>query len=223
MKRLIQLGLTAATMALMATSANAAVTLDGSLPGYHVAPLGAGNTTVIGFGLGPLPAGYSFGSDPTPYIYQTADGLHPGIAAVPFGDDSGHYMAIQSTQSETLNTPLLRSMSLFIGSLDPSNQITFNGIGGFTQSFLGSDLFTPALGDQSNDANNRRFYFSFDPSDKVDQIVFSSGVNSFEFDTLAASAVPEPATWAMMLLGFGGIGLLLRAGKRQGTGVRATA
>ena len=222
MKRLIQLGLTAATVALMATSANAAVTLDGSLPGYHVAPFGAGESLVVGFGA-PNAPGYTFAADPTPYIYLTADGLHPGIAAVPFGDDSGHYMAIQSTQSETLNTPVLRSLSLFIGSLDPSNKITFNGIGGFTQSFLGSDLFTPALGDQSNDANNRRFYFSFDPSNKVDQIVFSSGVNSFEFDTLAASAVPEPATWAMMLLGFGGIGFLLRAGKRQGMGVRATA
>jgi len=222
MKRLIQLGLTAATLALMATSANAAVTLDGSQAGYSTAPFGAGESLVVGFGS-PNAPGYTFASDPTPYIYLTADGLHPGIAAPPFGDNSGHYMAIQSTQSETLNTPLLKSLSLFIGSLDPSNKITFNGSGGFTQSFLGSDLFTPAVGNQSSDENNRRFYFSFDPSNKVDQIVFTSGVNSFEFDTIAASAVPEPATWAMMLLGFGGIGFMLRAGKRRDMGVRATA
>jgi hypothetical protein len=28
--------------------------------------------------------------------------------------------------------------------------------------------------------------------------------------------VPEPGTWALMLLGFGGIGLALRRGRRRG-------
>jgi hypothetical protein len=32
--------------------------------------------------------------------------------------------------------------------------------------------------------------------------------------TLASGAVPEPATWAMMLLGFGGIGMALRRRRR---------
>jgi hypothetical protein len=222
MKRLIQFGLTAATLALMATSANAAVTLDGSQAGYSTAPFGAGQSLVVGFGGANAP-GYTFATDPTPYIFLTADGVHDGIAAPPFGDTTAHYMAIQTGQSETLNTPVLRSLSLFIGSLDTFNEITFNGTGGFTQSFMGSQLFTPALGDQTGDQNNRRFYFSFDPSNKVDQIVFASSGQSFEFDTIAASAVPEPATWAMMLLGFGGIGFLLRASKRQDMGARATA
>lgn len=31
-----------------------------------------------------------------------------------------------------------------------------------------------------------------------------------------SSAVPEPATWAMMLLGFGGIGMAMRRGRKEG-------
>ncbi|HEX5380442.1 MAG TPA: PEPxxWA-CTERM sorting domain-containing protein [Phenylobacterium sp.] len=33
-------------------------------------------------------------------------------------------------------------------------------------------------------------------------------------DKISLSAVPEPATWAMMILGFGAIGLTLRGGRR---------
>ena len=39
----------------------------------------------------------------------------------------------------------------------------------------------------------------------------SGGVSSSSTQpTTPVSAVPEPATWAMMLIGFGGIGLALR-------------
>jgi hypothetical protein len=45
----------------------------------------------------------------------------------------------------------------------------------------------------------------------VTQVVFSSSGNSFELDNIAvASAVPEPATWAMMIVGFGVAGGALR-------------
>ena len=57
MKRLFKLGLTAATLALMATSANAAVTLDGSTP--YDAALASGQTSVVNFDT-PNAAGYTF-------------------------------------------------------------------------------------------------------------------------------------------------------------------
>ena len=40
------------------------------------------------------------------------------------------------------------------------------------------------------------------------------------FDITAVSAVPEPATWAMLLLGFGGIGVMLR-GRRKALALAA--
>ncbi len=221
MKRLIKLGLTAATLALMATSANAAVTLDGSTA--YDAALAPGQTSVVNFD-NPNAAGYTFAGSIAGLVYNGADGLHVNVAAPPFGDTS-LYMALQTNQVATLNTPLLKSLSLYIGSLDPTNSITFKGTGGFSQTFLGSSLFDPATGNQSNGDNNRRFYFSFNPADKVNQVVFTSGENSFEFDNIGAfaSGVPEPATWAMMLLGFGGIGFMLRNGKRRELSLKATA
>jgi hypothetical protein len=42
----------------------------------------------------------------------------------------------------------------------------------------------------------------------------TSGGKNFLISTLSLSAVPEPSTWAMMLFGFGGIGLAMRRRKR---------
>lgn len=224
MKRLFKLGLTAAALALMATSANAAVMLDGS--SAYDAALASGQTNVVNFDA-PNASGYTFEESLAGLIYLGSDGLHQDIAAPPATGpmtvDQTKYMALQKGYVATLDTPFLKSLSIFIGSLDPSNSITFNGMNGFTQTFLGSDLFNPATGNQTNSDNNRRFYFSFDPNDKVNQIVFTSGVNSLEFDNIGAlaSGVPEPATWAMMLLGFGGIGFMLRSGKRRELGLKA--
>ena len=41
-------------------------------------------------------------------------------------------------------------------------------------------------------------------------MVLRSSSNSFESDNFAVAAVPEPATWAMMIMGFGTIGALMR-------------
>ncbi|WP_394760717.1 PEPxxWA-CTERM sorting domain-containing protein [Phenylobacterium sp.] len=48
----------------------------------------------------------------------------------------------------------------------------------------------------------------------LDNVVLTSGL---------AGAVPEPATWALMLVGFGGLGAVLRRAKRNPSGVTAAA
>jgi hypothetical protein len=46
----------------------------------------------------------------------------------------------------------------------------------------------------------------------VSSIGFTSGQNAFEFDSLAGSlgGVPEPASWALMIAGFGAAAAMLR-------------
>ncbi len=49
----------------------------------------------------------------------------------------------------------------------------------------------------------------------VDNVTFAttSGSTTYNFEP-SAGAVPEPATWAMMLIGFGGIGFTMRHGRK---------
>jgi hypothetical protein len=71
----------------------------------------------------------------------------------------------------------------------------------------------PADGNQAVASTNGRVYFNFG-GQKVYDVLFTSSGNSFEFDNIAAS-VPEPSTWAMMLVGFGGLGAAMRSSRRK--------
>ena len=56
---------------------------------------------------------------------------------------------------------------------------------------------------------NRYVNFDFTGGLSFDQIVFGASFRTFEFDNVAlAGAVPELSSWAMMLIGFGGLGLI---------------
>ena len=55
----------------------------------------------------------------------------------------------------------------------------------------------------------------------IDNVTYAttSGSTTYNFETAATGAVPEPATWAMMLVGFGAMGASLRS-RRQRASVR---
>jgi PEP-CTERM motif len=50
--------------------------------------------------------------------------------------------------------------------------------------------------------------------------IFETGPCGFGVGTLAVSAVPEPSTWAMMLLGFAGVGFMAYRRKQNGPSLR---
>ena len=202
---------TAAVLVAGASAAQAGVIFNPIVNSvaFDAAPA-PGETMVMDFD-NPLAAGYSM-TWSNAGIYQGS--LVPGIAAPPLGD-STKYLSVYTGGIATLNAPgTLNSLSVYLGSIDSYNTITFNGKNGFSQSFSGSQLYAPANGDQFDASTNRRLYFTFDPADFVDQVVFSSSGNSFEFDNIAANDpptnVPEPVTLSLFVAGLGGAAGLRR-------------
>jgi hypothetical protein len=64
-------------------------------------------------------------------------------------------------------------------------------------------------------------FFNFDSTTKFDRVdIVQNGGGGFELDNITIGnigAVPEPASWALMILGFGTIGALLRSSRRKST------
>ena len=124
-------------------------------------------------------------------------------------NDQTHYLTVPGGKTATFtSTRLMSNFSLYMGSPDTYNSIRFIGAG-FDETINGTQMFQ---GDTSQAWSwGKRVNFDFGGY-KVTQVVLTSGANSFEVDNAAASfaAVPEPATWAFMIMGFGAAGAVLR-------------
>ena len=155
-------------------------------------------------------AGYDLTLNGPAGIYNGADGLVSGVAAPPPGTTS-KYLSVLGGGSAVLTTPEISALSIYMGSPDDFNKIRFNFAGGGFEELTGAALSAGAFGgDQSV---GRRMTYSFN-GQKVTSVEFSSSGNSFEFDNIS-TAVPEPATWAMMITGFGLAGSAIRRRRQQ--------
>ena len=159
----------------------------------------------------------------------TEKGSVAGQYAAPWGMGASTttgttYMAVQNggTEQATWATPQT-SLSIYWGSIDAMNvdgilnQVSIT-IDGYT--LTGSDLVTLGAlgtGNQSLPTNNQWVTITgLSPFTTVD--FHDAGKNAFEFSL--GSAVPEPSTWAMMAIGFAGLGY---AAFRRNSKVRALA
>jgi len=154
-----------------------------------------------------------------------------GVAAAPKGDDS-QYLAVGAggkavfdLRSYTSGENELGSVSAYLGSLDRYNFVQLLGLNTDGSINFDNPLLSLSGADlvRLNDGRrNGRLTFGFGDSAGIGAIVFGSTGVAFEFDSLAisqmrvsgsrltAASVPEPASWAMMLGGFGIVGTAMR-------------
>jgi len=143
--------------------------------------------------------------------------------ALPGAGDGSRYLSVLANGSASINLGAVSAFSLDFGSLDQYNTLTLTFDDGTTQAFTGDVLngAFPADGNTTSPTTNGRLQFLADAGQTITSINFASSQNSFEIDDLAVSAVPEPATWAMMIGGFGLVGGAMRRRRSVGTSVTA--
>jgi hypothetical protein len=137
-------------------------------------------------------------------------GVLVGGAANPV--DPTDYASVQGGGFGTfsmLNGLVLSSFSFYMGSPDEYNRVTFHLQDGSSQVFQGNDIWGGTPNGTGDRTQGFRVYYDFDGA-LVSSIDFESSQDAFEFDGLAGTAVPEPGAWALMILGFGAAGAMLR-------------
>lgn len=195
----------AAALAATAMPANA-VTVTSAFGAPD--PGAPGQTLLVDFENDTLPTGYSLFGD---FSYATGSTTN---AAAPAGDTS-RYVYVSSAipnGSATLSTPSLSNISIYWGSIDSFNSVDVLLSNGSTFTWAGNEL-PPANGNQSAAATNRRVFFTADAGEAITGLQFNSSGVAFELDDVygtAAGTVPEPQSWALLIAGFGMVGLAAR-------------
>lgn len=220
--RLLKHALLAASLAGFSSAAHAAVTFN-SVDFSYAAPAGA--SAVIDFENDrTLPTGFQL-TGGTVRNLDDGQGAQPATALNTKA--TSYYLAANPGNTATITSLTgYREVSLYWGSIDKYNTLTLlDKNGGVIESYTGDEIFMPADGNQFGAATNRRVTFQTSGSTSaIYGLRFESTSPAFETDNIAFSAaVPEPAAWAMMLMGFGLVGGALRRSSKQSKGVRAFA
>lgn len=174
-------------------------------------PLPAGQVMIDDFDNA-IAGGFTFTQTANAFVRSGALGLQDGVSAPPPGDTTNYETVLANGLATLTSSNYLTSFSFYLGSPDTYNTVTFYGVGGYQQTLSGAAILGAAVNADGNQGVGRRVSYDFG-AERVTKVEFASSGNSFEFDSLAGTiqaAVPEPSTWAMMILGFGGIGALIR-------------
>ena len=148
-----------------------------------------------------------------------------GVAAQPYGS-TGNYWTVGPTDGspgvfDLSSYIYINTISFIWGSVDDYNTIEFLDAGGnVLASFGGLDVNNPANGNQTNPNTNPLVTFTFTGTDgyNVATARLTSTSNAFETDNWTiVGGVPEPSTWALLILGFGAIGFSMRRRKTTTT------
>ena len=180
------------------SGAQAAVFIDGPSMGiatgqnFNSQPLGPINSS---FSIGD----WTFTAGANSQINISSD----STGAQPY-QTTGNYLSVLGSGSTSVTFSARDSFSFFWGSIDDYNTITLSD----GTSYTGTQIASMFTGGQSNGCQlqtNCNRYVTFTGT-SLTGFTMASSSNSFEITNI--SAVPEASTWAMMLLGFLGVGFL---------------
>lgn len=207
MKRLLLAATAGAAAALAATPASASVQFSGFT---------AGCFTVVAVPCAPAP-GAGVGG-----LTYTSGGFNQGTndidnsLGIGGNTDNFGFFTLSSTtfdyNSSLFN--LLITFTLPAGTSPNPTTLTANLVGAVTSGVNGGITvnFANNLGNPLTfNSSAGTFFLTVD-----DTSVSSNSTNAYISGRIVMAAVPEPATWALMLLGFGGIGMAMRR-RRQPT------
>lgn len=196
-------------------SAAQAVTVTGTFGAPDPGPA-PGQSIVVSFD-GPNAAGYSWTGGLSTRCSSFSGAAMPAVGPGGTASCFGYVSSAINPNSATLSTPDLASISFYWGSIDTYNFVDVLGAGGATIFSIAGGALPPSNGNQGQPATNRRVNFVADAGEVITGLRLRSTAVAFEFDSFAAEAidptggvVPEPASWAMLLAGFGLVGTAAR-------------
>ncbi|GGB37145.1 hypothetical protein GCM10011380_28190 [Sphingomonas metalli] len=166
-------------------------------------------------------AGFTFNGSSGTFGVRT--GSSQGQWQQPTPGDASSYASVQNNSTLKIFTSNAASrgydlISLYLGSVDDYNSISvLNTAGVAIATYTGQQLLNFAVpAGTANGTTSYRITFTRSAGDVAfgGLSVTSNRDNAAEFDNLVF-AVPEPSTWALMLAGFGMVGMAMRARRRR--------
>ncbi|WP_372915826.1 PEPxxWA-CTERM sorting domain-containing protein [Sandarakinorhabdus sp.] len=139
----------------------------------------------------------------------------------------GYVSSANADPFATLLTPALTSISFYWGTMDSHNWLWVLGADRQPIHFIHTATISldRAAYAAGGGGRNRRLLIEAGPNETIHGLRFWARGRSFEFDDFAATlvpaitpetgAVPEPASWAMLIAGFGIVGVSSRRRRRS--------
>lgn len=212
MKKTLLIGMSLAIAAVSGTAQAATVVVTNGGPATFAASKTSGpGTKVVTFDAA-APAGVVVSLSGASIVSGSAGGSY----AQPFGSDGSKYLSVFGGTSATIRDVLLPGylgLSFYLGSIDTYNTFQLlDKAGNVIQTFTGSAFLGGPSGNQVLPNTNRLVTITRGNGDPlISGVRILSSQNSAEVDNVRfISAVPEPSTWLMMILGVGIVGAAMR-------------